>query len=188
VLLNSDGRGGLVLTGPATQAIATRLERGVNILAAGGTASWQGRHSTITIKGQSANSAWGNAAAAGSQQGQTADAEITRHRPLVIVAEDPGDGPDYQTRAEWERAVRLGRGVRLEVTVQGWRHTVGLWQPNTLIPVRDNWLDIDEALLCAAVAYRAGEEGVTTLLSLTRPGAYNVLPEPATEETSLWQA
>jgi prophage tail gpP-like protein len=188
VLLNSDGRGGLVLTGPATQAIATRLERGVNILAASGTASWLGRHSTITVKAQSSNPFWAAGGAANKQLGTAVDDNISRFRPLELLAEVSADGPDLQSRAEWERGVRLGRSVRVEVTVQGWRNPSagsgqapgGLWRPNTLIPMRDDWLDIDEPLLCAAVAYRADESGTTTLLSLTKPGAYSLLPEPAT--------
>jgi prophage tail gpP-like protein len=185
VLLNSDGAGGLELTQAQGIPVATTLQRGVNILAVDGTASWRERHDTILVKGQSANPLQAVAAVAAQQLGRAADTEITRHRPLVLAAEDQGDGPDYKTRAEWERGVRYARGVQVDVTVQGWRHAGGLWAPNTLIPLQDDWLGIDEPLLCTAVSYRLDESGTTALLSLTRPGAYKLLPKPAAE-ASLW--
>lgn len=184
LLAVSDGRGGLQLTRAGGERVSPALEQGANILAAVAEHSLRERYSRYLVKGQQAGSdeIFGEAAAAPS--GAAQDPDVPRYRPLLVMAEDQGDGASLRARARWEAAVRAGRGQRARVTVQGWRHGGaapgaaggGLWAPNQLATLRSDWLSIDRELLVVAVAFTLSEAGSTCDLTLARPEAFE--PEP----------
>lgn len=180
VLLVSDGQGGLVIT-RAGQAgrVGIELGRGQNMLRGAVELSFRERYSAYTVKGQGASNdlTWG---ATTRLKGTSADAMVARHRPLVVIAEDQADGATLKRRALWEANVRAGRSAQLTVLVHGWSYLDGarraLWQPNTLVRVRDPWLRCDADLLVKGVSFTLDDAGTLTELALTLPQAFDLIP------------
>ena len=115
------------------------------------------------------------------------DRRVTRHRPLVVLAESQSGEGGLKDRAAWERNVRAGRSQRLSITVQGWRQDDGaLWEPNMLVRVDDRRLHVSDELLIAAVTLSRGRQGTVTELELTLPGAFDVLELPPAKKTTGW--
>jgi prophage tail gpP-like protein len=109
--------------------------------------------------------------------GSAKDPQITRYRPLVIVAEAQSDDAMAQTRADWEMRRRKGEGTKATVTVNGFHQEDGtLWQPNMMVQVEAPWLAVDRELIISEVTYNYSEDGEKTTLSLTLPDAF--LPDP----------
>lgn len=177
VLLVSDGEGNLVITRAGTRRSATALTEGDNILKARGQFGWKDRYSIITVKGQErgTDDFFGEHAAGPSAS--VKDETISRYRPLIVLAEAHGAGATLRDRAEWERNVRMGRGNRGSITVQGWRDGSGaLWQPNTLITVTSPmlWLNAAEMLIVGCT-YTLDDSGTMTTLSIARREAFDLI-------------
>jgi prophage tail gpP-like protein len=180
LLLVSDGKGGLLLTNAGTERAKTVLKLGENILAASGRFSHRDRYSQYLIKGQRRGTDDDAEAphAITEVSASAADSGIRRYRPLLILAEDLGDGITYGQRIAWERSTRFGKSIRSTVTVQGWRERglVGdLWTPNKIVHLTDPWQGVDEDLLIVSVAFRLDTGGQTTDLELTRPEAFDMI-------------
>jgi len=194
VLLVSDAEGGLLLTRAGRAGtISAPLELGVNILAAEYEHSQANLFSEITVKGQAsmqdADSAgdkfenWispKHTVSRGSCGTRTGNSEITRYRPLIIVAEAQADARRVKQRAEWEASNREAKSRTYKATVQGWYPSADdgdIWRINSLVRVRDPWARIDEDWLLAAVEFNLDEAGSRCTLELTSPKAFEELPE-----------
>lgn len=197
ILPISDGKGGLLLTaaGKGGRAYSALVE-GENIKHIRRVKNQQDRYSQYIVKGQQSGLAaigGGNvevisadgtvtSRAAAPASGKATDAGITRYRPLLVVAEGEASGQSPQTRALWEATVRAGRGLRVEVTVQGWRQGDGaLWRPNQYVHVKSPTLALEDTLLIANCGYSCNESGTITTLSLARPDAFLQLPPAKTK-------
>ena len=109
--------------------------------------------------------------------GKAKDPEITRYRPLVIVAEAQSDDAMAQTRADWEIRRRKGEGTKATIVVNGFRQQDGkLWQPNMMAQVEAPWLALKRELIISEVTYSYDDSGEKTTLTLTLPDAF--LPDP----------
>lgn len=180
VLLMSDGQGGLLLTRASAESLPVALERGVNIERASGTFSHKDRFSRYIIKGQAPGDDIYSKPEHHTQTMATADdAAVERHRPTIIIAE-PGSGSTYKDRAVWERNVRAGRSARVTYTVSGWRHAGGLWRPNRLVTLRDDWMKAPGLAMVAQVTYVLDDSGSRTELEVTRPEAFDLVNLPNT--------
>lgn len=188
VLLMADGQGGLVITRAGSGGdSATVLGFGRNILRASSNQNHTGLFSKITVKGQgsaadAAQFDLAQAAPSGSvERGTTASvrgSQVTRYRPLIVVAESNADAARCQQRAEWEAGNREARARTVDVTVQGWRQDNGsLWRMNQRVRVACPWLRLDGWLLISAVDFQLGEGGSTATLSLVPEHAFDLLPE-----------
>lgn len=186
LLLVADGLGGLVLTRASKTRVTTPLVRGQNILAASTVLSWRERFSRYLVQGQDSGSNWSTPEQNTQPQGEALDNSIDRYRPLLVLAEYNGNTAQMQERAKWEAAVRLGRATRAMVTVQGWRHGAGLWLPNRLVRLTDDWLGVDRDLLIAAVSCLYDEGGSRCELELVRPEAFALIALPEDEGGMLW--
>lgn len=187
-LLVSDGLGGLVITRASKQRIATALVRGGNILEAQAALSWRERHSRYIVIGDEPGDDWSTPEQNARPKGEVRDPVVDRYRPLVLLAEHPGGSQALAERARWEASVRMGRAARAEVTVQGWRHADGLWRPNLLVPVQDDWLQLERDMLIAGVTYLYDDRGSRTQLDLVRPEMFTGLAVPEPEEDDLgWE-
>lgn len=187
VLPNGDGQGGLILTraGKSGRA-AGALELGKNILSATGSFSFAERFSLTVVRGQDEGFEGADPILMTAPEGRAKDPNVSRYRPQVILAEFAGDGVTFADRAVWQMRVARGRSRQATYTVQGWRDGGGaLWRPNTLVRVRDSYLDIDADLLVAGVTLRIGEDGTTAELQVTLPDAFDLLPEPELDEDDL---
>lgn len=192
VLLMSDGNGGLLLTRAASERVATALVKGQNIEKASGQFSHKDRHSRYIIKGQSPGSEDSTPEHNTQTKAEALDGAVRRYRPLIILAEQ-GDGGTYADRAKWERNVRAGRASRVSCTVTGWEHAGGLWLPNRLVQVRDDFLGVDGDLILAQVVLSLDGEGSLAHLELCRREAFELIAvaEPQKKarkkkETAAW--
>ncbi|WP_439596454.1 phage baseplate assembly protein [Falsiroseomonas sp.] len=205
VLALSDGVGGLVLTQAGKSRAPERLSLPGNIHAAVVNRSWAGRHDQYVVKGQSRPQRTGGPALDSTlppvepgappplprppqrqerativMTGRARDAEITRHRPRVVLAKSQSGGASVQTQAEWMLRVARGKADKLTYTMLDWRAGPDrrLWRPNELALLDDPFAGILGEMLVCAVAYRYSErEGSTTLLTLCGPEALDMEPE-----------
>lgn len=175
VLLVSDGLGNLVLTRAGSGAPVAALTEGEDILAARGEFSWKDRYSRYVIKSQGIGNDDSSGPQVAHQQAESRDSAITRYRPLITLAEDQGTGATLSQRAQWERNVRMGRGNRATITVQGWASEGNLWKPNTMVHLRSPMLYADADLLIASVVFMLDEQGTRTELQLVRREAFDLV-------------
>lgn len=176
----SDGQGGLVLTTAGTERVPVRLVQDENILAASGRLSNRDRFSRYTVKGQMSGDDFTEPEQHAAPSATVDDPGVMRYRPLIVIAEGPGDSGQLKDRARWEAAVRRGRSSLVALTVQGWSHPGGLWQPNTRVIVTSPWLQMDAEMLIVAVTLVLDEQGTRTELEVCKPEAFKrlALPEP----------
>jgi prophage tail gpP-like protein len=182
-----DGKGGIVLLKVGAKAHSLALRQGHNILSASAEYDLTDRFSDYLVQAQRPGNdqEWGLAACA--VHAAAKDAEVRRHRPLIIRAENSADSAGAQQRAAWEKSVRAGRSVSVSVTVQGFRQgqpgdvRAPLWQINALTEVDIPFLRISQRLLCGKVTFRRDiGPGSTTTLELKDPSAFR--PEPKKKE------
>ena len=185
VLPLSDGRGGLILGGPTRSRTSTRLERGVNILSASGTASWLARFSDYTLLGQQAAGSGADFAGITAEQvahvsATARDGGVDRHRPLTIIGEQSLDEDEARARIQWEANVRSARARSAHVTVQGWREVPDgeLWEPGRLVFLTDEWLGIAQELLVSSTSQSLSSGGTLTTLDLVPQDAFVQRAEP----------
>lgn len=195
VLLVSDAEGGLLLTRAGRAGrVSVSLELGKNILAAEFEHSQANLFSEITVKGQASTQDADGAAgkmenwlspkhtvSRGASGGaKTGNSQITRYRPLIIVAEAQADARRVKQRAEWEASNREAKSRTYKATVQGWYPSDqdrDIWRINSMLRVVDAWARLDEDWLLAAVDFTLDESGTRASLELTSPNAFDELPE-----------
>lgn len=107
------------------------------------------------------------------------DGEITRYRPMVIIAEDNMTGSTGYQRAMWELKRNKAESQREVVTVQGWEKPGGgLWLPNELVRLIAPQLGLDgiQRLIVAVNFTLDNQNGTRTVLTLMHRDAFD---EPA---------
>jgi prophage tail gpP-like protein len=177
LLMTSDGLGGLVITRAGTGRCPTTLKNGVNIKAAAGVLDHKDRFQEYLVKAQAPATDYWNAAASAHVRGTATDPAIKRYRPQIIVGESQADGLSAKDRAIWQSKMRAARSLNVTARVQGWTHAEGLWTPNTVVHITDDWLQLDHDLLIKTVTLTQDDrEGTVTELALTDPHAYKLLP------------
>lgn len=114
-----------------------------------------------------------------NQEGQAVDSEIRNSRVLTLVDEATGDAGYAQKRAEWERSIRKARSFNYTCSVQGFLvDKTQVWEPNILVSVTDEKLNVDEDLLIREVDFMYNvDSGSVTTLGLTKKDAYQVEPD-----------
>ena len=175
---------GLVITRTRTQRINTALVRGKNVISASCQSDDSNRFSEYIVIGQGDFNAMGNMPALLNAEGRAKDPGVKRYRPLVIEAQEPDTGPGFQAIAEHTARVRAAQAEVYSVTVDGWRHSGGLWLPNTLVSYQDRYMGIngDDLLITSVSLTFSKEEGEQAALTLKSPAAFEQLP---VSETSL---
>jgi prophage tail gpP-like protein len=180
VLVTSTPDGNLLLTTASTVSSGVRLVEGVNMTRFNSKHSWKERHSEIILKGQVPGDDEEYAEAAAHLKASAKDAEISRYRPLVVMAEHGTSTKSLAERAAWEVKVRMGRGKRGGCTVVGWRtgrdgQEGPLWQPNTLVQVSSPRMGLDMELLIIGCSYQLTEQGRMTELTFARREAFELV-------------
>ena len=192
VLLCTDAEGNLFFDRVSTKRIKHVLQYGHNILTRQHSNDWSQRFSDYKIKSQSAggDSTFGSAAA--SIKKTVEDEGVNRYRPTILHSSNESNGVELKKRVTWERNVRAGRSKRLRYTVLGWRHSGGLWTPNTLVRVVDPRIETDDDLLVSGVNLTRDNQGEKTTLELGIPEAFSVeplpKPSPRKKNTSYWSS
>lgn len=186
VLAHSDARHTLVFTRAGLGGTAAgSLQLGQNVKSATGEFSFEQRFSDIIVRGQQESADDLDTTSEMQAEGRAHDAAVMRYRPTVIVGETVAADQTLTERAEWHKAVAYGRSATATYTVQGWRDAGGaLWRPNTTVPVRDDYLEINEPLLIVSTELQLSPEGGTTAtLTVSHPSAYALIAE-ADSDTS----
>ena len=155
------------------------LKLGRDILKAGAEYDFKNRYSEVIVLGQSAGSDYIPPAQSAGGKATSKDPNVTRFRPKIVMAEMAATGANFQTRADWEQAVKAGRSRKLELTVQGWRDAEGsLWAANTTVQVDDDFLDAHDTYLISEVRFTKDDKGTLAVLSLMPPSAFTPEPVP----------
>ncbi len=177
MLLTSDGLGGLLITRAGTERCPTQLKNGVNIKAAAAVLDHRDRFQEYLVKAQAPATDYWSGAAAAHVRGSAKDPAIKRYRPQIVVGESQADGLSAKDRAIWQSKMRAARSLNVTVRVEGWKHAEGLWTPNTVVHITDDWLQLDHDLLIKTVTFTQDDrEGTVAELALTDPHAYKLLP------------
>ena len=173
----------LVLAKVGTTRTTTVLRRGVQIIEGARKGSLADRFSDYIFKGQTRATDTTNGVSANQIQGNVEDHGVPRYRPTMIVA-GGADGPsDLGARAIMERNQRAGRAERLTLKVEGWKVDEGyLWEPNILVRVTDDWLDVDQDMIVVSASFTfngdTGVGGYMTTLELCDPRAFDTGDAP----------
>lgn len=180
VLVTSTPDGNLLITTSGSEHNGVELEEGVNMKKFNARHSWQERYSEITVKAQVPGDDDENGPQASQLKASAKDAEISRHRPLIVMAEQGTNTKNLRDRAEWEILARMGRGKRGGCTVVGWRTGVDgqegpLWWPNTLTRVISSRLQLDMDVLIVSCNFQLTEQGRVTELVFARPEAFQLV-------------
>lgn len=177
VLVVSDGRGGILITGPSTTRAQALIE-GFNIIEAEIDYDSVERFHRYLISSQppGTDNASGEATRV---QAEATDVDVKRtNRTLLIRPEKGYDTAGARRRADWEARIRAAKAATATVTVQGWRQVGGeLWSVNTVTHLNaPRLLGIDGDMRISQVEFTIGEGGRTAQLHIVRPDAFT--PEP----------
>lgn len=108
-----------------------------------------------------------------SQYGFSSDSSVRKGRQRVDVAEKGFSTEQLKTRASWSKKIRKSRSVAYACTVQGFRNSGGqLWAVNTLVPVYDEFADIDRLLLLNSITFAQDGQGSVSSLGFVEAYAY----------------
>lgn len=171
------GDGQLIIGLPGANKAEVGLDQGVNLLRLATELNQAERYSDYIVKGQG-RAVHGKKTHA--LKDTVKDAAITRHRPLIILAEDHNDGHTPKERAQHEQITRMGKGNRMQARVQGWRQKAGgaLWLPGLLVSVASDYCRYHGEMMIARVTYIKTEtEGTVCDLELADPHAFDRLSE-----------
>jgi prophage tail gpP-like protein len=179
MLAYPDGRGRLLIARPGAQHAETDLIEGENVIDAEIELSHADRYALYIVRGQRPGSDDEDSELVAAVEGSASDAEITRFRPLLVLAEGSVTSSSAQIRAEWEAIIRAARSSTLKVKTRGWRELADTtlirsdpWQVNKIVRARIPSHEIDTDFLISAVSYSAGDDGIVSELTLVRKDAY----------------
>lgn len=110
---------------------------------------------------------------------EVTDTEITRYRPMLLIADDNMTGSTGYARAMWEKQRNNAEGKRSNVVVQGWQKEDGtLWLPNELVTLHAPQLGINkEERLIVDCRYVLDDGGAKTHITLMHRDAFSEPPE-----------
>lgn len=114
------------------------------------------------------------------------DSEVTRYRPIVIIADDNMTGATGYQRAMWEMTRNNAEAKRTTAVVQGWFKPDGtLWLPNELVMIDAPALGINkEERLIVDCRYTLDENGTRTEMTLMHRHAFDEPPETLKDKSS----
>lgn len=178
MIYTDDENGNLVVqsigNGGSTGKLVHKISDGSgnNVLSASGTYSSRECFRDYYVKSQMAGSDEIGGEDITGIEGHVTDNEIKRYRPIVLTAESSMDTATAQTRAEWERSNRRGKGQSWEYIVQGWCNSSGkLWSPNSFITIEDDYIRVKGQLIISGIKLSAGS-GTKASLKVSPPDAF----------------
>lgn len=193
LLATSDYNGGLLITRAGIQKAkaSIRLGEGGNVIAMSPEGDDTQRCSEYVARAQGAVNLFNDSTKASTIRAVAKDPFIKRNLTLEITADgEVGGRDDLQALVDHTSRIRAGRANSYKYTLDGWEENGQLWLENTRVAVYDplNGLDGDE-LLIVSVEGKVDRKGGDVCDVLLRPVfAYEqrAIPEPSTQEGSLW--
>lgn len=184
-LLSTGPQGQLRIGSPLVLPLATRLVARKNLIFSGRSETHKERFSRYLVRGQTSSSDTFPGDKAAAIEKMEEDPAIQRYRPLVVMAETPGD--DLAARARWERRARWAQSLTFQVRTVGWSHGAGVWAPGDLVRLTDSSVGVDDELLITAVTLDLSEEGEIADLTLQHQEAVSSAPvPPASADPNAW--
>lgn len=182
IFLYPDAAGGLVLDEIGSETLSTRLELPGNVISIGGKVDVSDRFSEYRIKGQQSSAGVLTPKQQSQVTAKAIDSNVTRYRPLIIVAESGINSSQAKAKVEWESAVRAGRSEELIPLLDGWTDlSASLWSVNKIVSCKFDDLDFEGEMLIKAVAFRFNEtDGQHTQLTLSYADAF--APKPVIDK------
>ncbi|HDK0627789.1 TPA: baseplate protein [Escherichia coli] len=172
VLMTSNAAGDLVFSRAASTA-TDELVLGENLLTLDFEEDFRDRFSEYTVKGYArANGAEGDdidAKSIVSRKGTATDSDVTRYRPMIIIADSKITAKDAQARALREQRRRLAKSITFEAEIDGWTRKDGqLWMPNLLVTIDASKYAIKttELLVSKVTLVLNDQDGLKTRVSL----------------------
>lgn len=172
VLMTSNAAGELVFSQAASTA-TDELVLGENLLTLDFEEDFRDRFSEYTVKGYArANGAEGDdidAKSIVSRKGTATDSDVTRYRPMIIIADSKITAKDAQARALREQRRRLAKSITFEAEIDGWTRKDGqLWMPNLLVTIDASKYAIKttELLVSKVTLILNDQDGLKTRVSL----------------------
>ncbi|EGD4699940.1 MULTISPECIES: phage baseplate assembly protein [Escherichia] len=173
VLMTSNAAGELVFSRAASTA-TDELVLGENLLTLDFEEDFRDRFSEYTVKGYArANGAEGDdidAKSIVSRKGTATDSDVTRYRPMIIIADSKITAKDAQARALREQRRRLAKSITFEADIDGWTRKDGqLWMPNLLVTIDASKYAIKttELLVSKVNLILNDQDGLKTRVSLS---------------------
>ena len=173
VLMTSNAAGELVFSRAASTA-TDELVLGKNLLTLDFEEDFRDRFSEYTVKGYArANGAEGDdidAKSIVSRKGTATDSDVTRYRPMIIIADSKITAKDAQARALREQRRRLAKSITFEAEIDGWTRKNGqLWMPNLLVTIDASKYAIKttELLVSKVTLILNDQDGLKTRVSLS---------------------
>ena len=173
VLMTSNAAGELVFSRAASTA-TDELVLGENLLTLDFEEDFRDRFSEYTVKGYArANGAEGDdidAKSIISRKGTATDSDVTRYRPMIIIADSKITAKDAQARALREQRRRLAKSITFEAEIDGWTRKDGqLWMPNLLVTIDASKYAIKttELLVSKVNLILNDQDGLKTRVSLS---------------------
>ena len=113
-----------------------------------------------------------------AQDSSSIDSSIREGRQLVSVADKGFSKDQLQKSAEWSKKVRRARSTVYSSQVQGFRGIGGdVWAVNEIVPVVDDFADINRELLVNTVSFAYSTRGSLTTLGFVEKNAYILLAQ-----------
>ena len=190
VLLTSDKDGNLVITNSEATRVDAAIQRIIgsrsnNVLSAQWTNSAVDRFNLYIFKGQLDPIPLEFISNPGidgvvEQGGRVTDDEIREGRQMVEVLTKGYSSEQIGERAKWTKKIRRARSVIYSAQVRGFRDLAGnLYAINTVMPVRDDYADINRDLLVNSVTFSFSGAGSLTTLGFIEKNAYKIqISEP----------
>ncbi|HBP4732231.1 TPA: baseplate protein [Escherichia coli] len=173
VLMTSNAAGELVFSRAASTA-TDELVLGENLLTLDFEEDFRDRFSEYTVKGYACtNGAEGDdidAKSIVSRKGTATDSDVTRYRPMIIIADSKITAKDAQARALREQRRRLAKSITFEAEIDGWTRKDGqLWMPNLLVTIDASKYAIKttELLVSKVNLILNDQDGLKTRVSLS---------------------
>ena len=172
-------RGGNIrLTRAGRLPAETSLQENINVKAANISIDESKRFSRYRVLAQAPGTMNNPGKVSSKAVGLAYDRGVTNHRPLTIQAEGSLDIAQTKRRAQWEASSRIGKGIKIDITVQGWIQQTGtVWGMNQLTRVRLPSFGVDDIFLITGVNQTHSNQGGTlTAMNLTREDAFSLKP------------
>lgn len=185
LLLTSSPVGNLVFEKKGVIRSSTELIEGRNVKDMAVSFDNTERFSEYHCKAQTVG-LLGTPETATKSKGLATDKGITRHRPTLLLSENPADMSGAQKRAEWEASIRAAKACQVNVVVVDWTQKNGeLWATNQITHVDCPSIGIKQDMLIQRVKFEQSENGRITELELIRPDAFEFRPELKKENDPL---
>jgi prophage tail gpP-like protein len=166
------------------------LQHGVNILEGSADYDHRDRYSIYQVKSQAPGYILSDPEVTSRVKASASDPVISRFRPMVMLAEHASTADRAAERATWEANVRAARARTVKIVKQGWMQANGggLWRPNLVVPVIDDWLDIESEMHITGVTLSYEGQGYRAILTLRPLGAFTPEPVQSPDGVPSWMS